>query len=159
MGIFKHANLQSHFIILSYILCISEAKNDDNRKTETSLKSDKNREKRTNTYCTNGDIFYNLNNLGHKPTAKSYPELVSNWLKLNVLLEKDLDCNENEWLVNTVAYFCLHARRIFKQHRGKVKGLNVQNKHGAFLNKLINATDILKCNCSKCLQVEALNGE
>ena len=114
--------------------------------------------KKINILHTIGDMFYDLYDDGHKPTAKNYNEFVSDWLKSRVLSEVQYDCNETEWLNETTSYFCLYAKRIFKQDRN-VKRLKFQNKHSAFLNKYLDATDISKCHCVKCLHVKSLKSE
>ena len=120
--------------------------------------SKKNLGKKINTNLTNGDMFYELYDDGHKPTTKNYAELVSDWLKYNVLLDTNYDCNKNEWLNNTTSYFCLYAKRIFKQNRN-VKRLKFQNAHSAFLNKYLDVKDIPICKCVKCLHLKSLKGE
>ena len=118
----------------------------------------KNSAKKANTYCTYGDMFYDLLDSGHDPRKIEYAELVSNWLKLNILKNFEPDCIENKWLVDNVAYFCLRAKKLWKQHRGKVTGLNVQKKHSTFLEKYIEH-NLLPCSCPNCSQSKPINAK
>lgn len=96
-------------------------------------------------------MFYDLHDNGHgNPKQPKYSELVSEWLKQHVLFKSELDCNENRWMDNTIAYFCRYAKRIWNQHKGKVRGLQVKNIHVTFFNKRVDATNISKCNCENC---------
>ena len=106
--------------------------------------------KKTNSYCTYGDMFYELLDVGYDPRAINYNELASDWIKRNVLKEFDLDCLQIEWLKKTISYFCINAKAIWKKHRGRVIGLNVQRKHKNFFGKFIYAAILSPCNCSKC---------
>ena len=100
-------------------------------------------------------MFYDLLQSGHRPKTINYKELVSDWIKVKVLLKSDeLDCIEIEWLKKTIAYFCLHANFIWRKHRGKVTGLNVQKQHTNFLDKYIDATNLSPCTCAKCFTLE-----
>ena len=118
----------------------------------------KNSAKRPNSYSTYGDMFYDLLDSGHDPKEIEYAELVSNWLKLNILKNFKPDCIEIKWLMDTVAYFCLHAKRIWKQHRGKVSGPNVQKKHSKFFDKYIEA-NLLPCTCPNCSQSKPIKAK
>ena len=123
---------------------------------ESSSPPKRNSAKRTNTHKTYGDMFYDLLDKGHDPRTINYKEMVSDWIKLNILLKFDeFDCIEIEWLEKNIAFFFFRASKIWKQHRGKVTGINVQNKHAKFFDKLIDS-NLSPCSCEKCLQLESL---
>ena len=95
-------------------------------------------------------MFYDLLNSGHDPRKIDYKDLAMDWIKHNILKKYDLDCNEINWIENTVSYFYKNARRIWKQHKGRVTGLKVQNQHSKFLDLFIDATHVDACKCIKC---------
>ena len=101
---------------------------------------------------TYGDMFRDLldNKLTPKPNQKGYSESVSEYLKEYVLFKSEFDCNEKKWLDETITYFRTNTIRIWKKHKGRVSGLQVQNKHAAFFNKQIDASNLSKCNCENC---------
>ena len=102
-------------------------------------------------------MFYDLLGSGHNPKTNSYKELVSYWIKDNVLSKCDyeLDCIDNKWLKKTIGYFFLNANNIWNKHRGKVTGLNVQKQHRKFLDKYIDTTDLSPCACANCLHFDS----
>ena len=99
-------------------------------------------------------MFYDLLDGGHDPRKIDYKDLAINWIKQNILKKCDLDCNEINWIKNTVSFFCKNAKNIWKKHKGRVTGLNVQNQHSKFLDKFINATNVDACKCIKCYVLE-----
>ena len=99
-------------------------------------------------------MFYELLDCGHDPRKIDYKDLAMDWIKQNILKKYDLDCNEINWIENTVSYFYKNARRIWKQHKGRVTGLKVQNQHSKFLDLFIDATHVDACKCIKCYVLE-----
>ena len=99
-------------------------------------------------------MFYDLLDGGHDPRKIDYKDLAINWIKQNILKKCDLDCNEINWIENTVSFFCEKAKGIWRQHRGKVTGMKVQNQHSKFLDTFIDATNIDACKCIKCYVLE-----
>ena len=96
-------------------------------------------------------MFFELLDGGHDPRAINYNELASDWIRRYVFKKYELDCLENEWLKKTIEFFCKNAKDIWKKHRGKVTGLNVQKKHSKFFDKYIDdATTLSPCTCTKC---------
>ena len=95
-------------------------------------------------------MFRGLLDDGHDPRAINYKELASNWIKWNLFKRYELDCLEIEWLKKTIGFFCLNAKRIWKKHRGKVTGHNVQNQHANFFDRYIDASNLSPCTCAKC---------
>ena len=65
--------------------------------------------KKTNTYSTYGDMFYDLLDSGHDPRKIDYKDLATNWIKLHVIKKYDLDCNEISWIDDTIVYFYKHS--------------------------------------------------
>lgn len=105
--------------------------------------------KKRNIFYTNGDVLFEMFNNGQKPNTDSYKEIVSNWIKLNIL-KTDLTLHEQELFSKFIAYFCKNAKKIWKKHKGKIQGLNMQVQHSQFLNKLIDETTF-QCSCGDCL--------
>ena len=99
-------------------------------------------------------MFFELLDGGHDPRDINYKELASNWIRLNILKKYDLDCLEIEWLTNTVDYFYLNTTKIWRKHRGRVSGLNVQKQHAKFFKDYIDATNLSSCTCVKCYSLE-----
>ena len=99
-------------------------------------------------------MFYDLLDDGHDPRKIDYKDSAINWIKQNILKKSDLDCNETNWIKNTVSFFCKNAQNIWRKHKGRVTGLNVQNQHSKFLDKFINATNVDACKCIKCYVLE-----
>ena len=96
-------------------------------------------------------MFFELLDGGHDPRAINYNELASDWIRRYIFKKYELDCLENEWLKKTIEVFCKNAKTIWKKHRGKVTGLNVQKKHSKFFDKYIDdATTLSPCTCTKC---------
>ena len=104
-------------------------------------------------------MFFELLDGGHDPRAINYKELASDWTRHNILKKYELDCLEIEWLKKTIGFFCLNAKTIWKKHRGKVTGLNVQKQHAKFFDKYIDATNLSPCTCAKCFPLETRNVE
>ena len=121
---------------------------------DSTLPQRKNPAKKTNTYSTYGDLFYDLLDSGHDPRKINYKDLASDWIKLHILKKYELDCNEIIWIQNTILYFYQQTKKIWKQHKGKVTGMKVQNKHSKFLDKFIDATKLCSCTCIKCFPLE-----
>ena len=99
-------------------------------------------------------MFFELLDGGHDPRAINYKELATDWIRQNILKKYELDCLEVEWLKKTIGFFCLNAKTIWKKHRGKVTGLNVQKQHAKFFDKYIDATNLSPCTCVKCFPLE-----
>ena len=87
-------------------------------------------------------MFYDLLDSGHDPRKIDYKDLATNWIKLHILKKYDLDCREITWIEDIIVYFYKHAKNIWKQHRGKVTGLKVQNKHSKFFDEFIDASNL-----------------
>ena len=95
-------------------------------------------------------MFRGLLDDGHDPRAMNYSELASNWIKQNILKRYELDCLEIKWLKKTTGFFCLNAKKIWRKHRGKFTGHNVQKQHANFFDRYIDATNLSPCTCAKC---------
>ena len=106
--------------------------------------------KKINSLKSHGDLFFDMHENGNKPTDTNYKEKICHWIKLNVFLSLELDCEEVKWLEQKINNFTIIAKKIWKQHRGLVTGTNVKIKHTGFFNKLFDITHISKCNCYKC---------
>ena len=111
----------------------------------------KNPAKKSNKYYTYGDMFFELLEDGHDPRAINYREIAADWIRRYILKKYELDCLQNKWLDKTIEFFCKYAKFIWRKHRGKVTGLNVQKQHANFFDKYIDdATTLSPCTCANC---------
>ena len=97
-------------------------------------------------HLTNGDLFFQVYSAEFSPFGRNKKEMISKWVKSNILKKSIIDSNESKWLKDFVTYFDNNAKRIWNRNDGQFKEVELRKRHWIFFDRYIKYNESVAQN-------------